>query len=81
MALLSTGVRRLDAAVVLCHRLWQTAGEISITVGATCSVLECVIERGEILEPPLDSCDAVPNFSDIFLILVIRKKTELRAPR
>ena len=45
------------------------------------SVLECVVERGEILEPPPDSRVMVPNYSNIFQDLVIRKNAKLHAQK
>ena len=67
------------AAVVLSRRLWQPREEVSITIWVVFSVLECVVKRGEVLEPPLDSRVMVPNFFDIFQSLVDRENAKLRA--
>ena len=49
-------------AVVFRGSLWKTTGqEIGISVGAALAVLECVVERGEKLEPPLDARVVVPH--------------------
>lgn len=61
-------------------RLWQTGKEIDNTIGASRSVLECVTERGEILEPPLDPRVVNPKFAVIFQKLVTRKNVKVRAP-
>ena len=61
-------------------RLWQTGQEIGISVGAALAVLEGVVERGEKLEPPLDSRIVVAHFADAFERLVIGKYAKLRAP-
>lgn len=42
-------------------------------------VLECVVERGEVLESPLGSRVLVPNFANILRRLVVRKHAELLA--
>ena len=67
-------------AVVLSRRLWHPPMEVSITICASLSVLECVVERGEVLELPLDSRVVVPNFSDIFHSLVMRENAKLCTP-
>ena len=56
------------AAVVMSRWLWPPREEISITICASLPVLERVVKRGEVLEPPLDSRVAVSNFSPTFPI-------------
>ena len=69
------------AAVVMSRWLWPPREEISITICASLPVLERVVKRGEVLEPPLDSRVAVPDFSDILQGLVIQDNAKLHAPR
>ena len=66
---------------MLCRRLWQPREEVSITICAFFSALQCVVKRDEVLEPPLDSRVVVSDVSDIFLSLVVRKNAKLRAPK
>ena len=54
---------------------------MGVSVGAALAVLECVAERGEKLEPPLDAHVVVPHFADALERLVIRKEAKLRAQR
>ena len=62
--------------------LWKTTGqEIGISVGAALAVLECVVERGEKLEPPLDARVVVPHFADALERLVLREDAKLRASK
>ena len=41
--------------------LWQARQEVGVAVRASFALLEYVIERGEELEPPLDSGIMVPT--------------------
>ena len=52
----------------------------SFSVGAALAVLESVVERGEKLEPQLDSRIVVSYFADAFERLPSRKYAKLRAP-
>ena len=69
------------AAIVLSRRLWQPREGASIIICASFSVLQFVVKRGEILEPPLDSRVVVSSFSDIFRSLVVRENAKLRTPK
>ena len=53
---------------------------MGVGIGAAFSVLEGVVERGEKLEPRLDSRIVVSHFADAFECLVIREEAKLRAP-
>lgn len=53
--------------------------EIGIIVGAVLSVLEHVVKRGEILEPPLDSGVVASIFFNVFQSLVIRINAKIYA--
>ena len=64
-------------AVVFRGRLWQRGQEIVISVGVAIAVLEGVVERGEKLEPPLDSRIVASHFANAFECLVIRKYAKL----
>ena len=52
-------------------RLWQAGQEVNVAVRASFAVLECVVERGEELQPPLDSGIMVPHFAYAFQCLVV----------
>ena len=52
-------------------RLWQAGQEVCVAVRAAFVVLECVVERGEEPEPPLDTCVAVPHFAYDFQGLMV----------
>ena len=61
--------------------LWQAGQEVGVAVRASFAVLECVIERGEELEPPLDSGIMVPHFAYAFQCLVVGEYAELGSPK
>ena len=69
-----------SSAVVFRGRLWHTGQEIGTSVGAALAVFEGVVERGEKLEPLLDSRIVTSQFNDAFESLVIREDSKLRAP-
>ena len=52
-------------------RLWQAGQEVGVAVRAAFAVLVCVVERGEELEQPLDSCVVVPYFAYAFQGLMV----------
>ena len=83
MALSSTGVSQLDPLRSCCTQWPVAAGgqEISVTVSAARTVLDCVVEHGEELEPPLDSPVVVPAFAITFRRLAVRDGAELRVPK
>ena len=54
---------------------------MGVSVGAALAVLECVAERGEKLEPPLDAHVVVPHFADALERLVIRNYAKPRVPK
>ena len=66
--------------IVFLGRLWQTGQKIGISAGVALTVLEGVVERGEKLEPQLDSRIVVSYFADAFERLPSRKYAKLRAP-
>ena len=51
--------------------LWQTGQEVGVGVRAPFAVLECLVERGAELDPPLDSCVVVPRFAYAFQGLMV----------
>ena len=57
------------------------ARKIGDAAGAAFAILECAIERGEELEPSLDSGVVVPHFAHAFQCLVVREYSELGAPK
>ena len=63
------------------RRLWQVGQEAGVAVRASLAVLECVIERGEELEPPLDSGTTVSRCASAFQCLVVGQYTELGRPK
>ena len=65
---------------MLLARLCQTGQAIGISIGAALAVLRGVVERGEKLEPPLDSRIVVSHFSAAFERLVVQNSANLRAP-
>ena len=52
-------------------RLWQAGQTISAADSAAVAVLECVVEPGEVIQPPLDVRVVLPNFADVFQRLVV----------
>ena len=68
------------SAVVFRGRLWQMRREIGVSIGAALAVLQGVVERGEKLEPPLDSRVVISHFVSAFERLVIRGDAKPRAP-
>lgn len=60
-------------AIVFRSRLWEAGPKISITIGRSLAVLECVARRSEKSEPPLDVWAVVPHVDDTFQRLVIPK--------
>ena len=69
-----------SSAVMFRGRHWQTGQEVGISVGAALALLEGVVERGEKLDPPLDSGIVIPHFANSFERLMIREDVKLRAP-
>ena len=61
---------------MLCSRLWQAGQKIGVAVGAAFAVLDCVIERGDQLKLPLDSCIAGPHFANALQCLVAGEYSE-----
>ena len=55
--------------------------EVFVAVRAAFAVPECVVERGEELEPPLDQCIVVPHFAYVFQCLVIGEYAQFRSPK
>ena len=55
--------------------------EVSVAVGASFAVFERVVERGEELEPSLDSGVMVPHFAYAFQSFVVGEYAELGAPK
>ena len=78
-AILHGGEAARSTAFVFRGRLWQTGQEIGFSVGAALAVFEGVVERGEKLEPPLDSGIMASHFADAVERLVIREDAKLRA--
>ena len=76
-AIFNGGEAARSSAVVLRGRLWQTGQEIGISVGAALAVLGGVVERGEKLEPLLDSRIVISHFVNPFERLVIREDAKL----
>ena len=66
---------------MFCGRLRQARQEVGVAVRASLAILECVVERGEELEPSLDSNVMVPRFAYALQCLVVREYTELGAPK
>ena len=62
-------------------RFWYERQEVSVAVRASSAVLECVAERGEELEPSLESCVVVSHFAYAFQGLVIGEYAERGAPK
>ena len=60
---------------------WQAEQEVGVAVRSTVAVLECVVERGGDLEPPLVSCIMIPHFSYAFQCLVVGKYAECGSPK
>ena len=58
----------------------KTGQEIAFSVGAALAVLEGAVQRGEKLEPRLDSRTVISQFADASEHLVSRKGAELCAP-
>ena len=52
-------------------RLWKVGQEVGVTVRAAFAVLECVVERSDELEPPLDSSAVVPHVIYAFQGLMV----------
>ena len=69
-----------SSAVVFRCGLWQTGQESGISVDASLAVPEGVVERGENLEPPLDSRIVISYFANAFKRLVIPEDAKLRTP-
>ena len=80
-AILNGGEACRPTAVMLRGRLWQEGQEVGVAVRAGFAVLECVVERGEELEPPLDSCIMVPHFAYAFQCLVVGEYGEFGSPK
>ena len=62
-------------------RLWQAGQEVGVAVRASFAVLECVVERCEELEPPLDSGIMVPHFAYAFQCLVVGEYADIFFPK
>ena len=52
-------------------RLWQAGQEVGVAVLAAFALFECVVERDEELEPPLDSFIVVPRLAYAFQGLMV----------
>ena len=78
---LTRGEAATITAVVLSCRLRQTGEEAVNNVGASPSVLECVVERGGTLEPPLDARAVVPKFARHLPEQCDPKKCETSGPQ
>ena len=61
-------------------RLRQARQKVGVAVRPSFAVLECVVERGEELEP-LDSVVVVFYFAYAFQCFMVREYTELGAPK
>ena len=68
-------------AVMSRSRLWQTGQEVCVAVRAAFAILECVVERGEELEPPLDSFIMFRHFAYAFQCLVVGEYAEFGSPK
>ena len=64
--ILNRGETRRTIAVMLRGRLRQARHEVGVAIRAFFAVLKCVVERGEALEPYLDSGVVVPHFAYAF---------------
>ena len=62
-------------------RLWQAGQEVGVAVRAAFAILECVVERGEELEPPLDTGIMAPQFAYAFQCLVVGEYAEFGSPK
>ena len=69
-----------STTVMFRGRLQQMGQEIGFSVGVALAAIEGVVERGEKLEPPLNSRIVVSHFADAFERRVIREDAKLRAP-
>ena len=69
--IVNRGETRRTIAVVFRGRIRQATLEVGVAVHASFSVFECVVERGEELEPSLDSGVVVPHFAYAFQSLVV----------
>ena len=58
--ILNRGETHRPIAVMYLGRLRQARQEVGVAVRAALADLECVVERGEELKPPLDSGVMVP---------------------
>ena len=66
VTILNRGETCRPTAVMFRGRLWQARQEVGVAVRASLAVLEYVVERGEELEPSLDSGVVVPHFAHAF---------------
>ena len=80
-AILNGGEARRPTVVMFRSRLWQAGQEVCVSVRASFAVLDCVVERGEELEPPLDLCITVPHFAYAFQCLVVGEYSECGSPK
>ena len=62
-------------------RLWQAGQEVGVAVGVTFAALECVVERGEDLEPPLGLCIVGLHFANALQYLVVGEYAALSPPK
>ena len=67
--ILNRGQTRRTIAVMFRGMLRQARQEVGVAVCASFSVLEGIVERGEELEPPLDSDIVVPHYAYAFQAL------------
>ena len=79
--ILNRGETCRTIAVVFRGRLRQTRQEVGVSVRASFSVFDGVIECGEEFEPSLDSRVVVPHFVYAFQSLMVREHSELDAPK
>ena len=78
--ILNRGETCRTIAVMFRGRHRQARQEVGVAVRASFAVVEGVVERGEKLEPSLDSGVVIPHFADAFQCLLVREYTELNAP-
>lgn len=64
-------------AVVFRGGLWKTGQRIGVSVGAALTVLECVTQYGERLEPPIDARVVTPYFAEALGRLVVRNNSNI----
>ena len=66
--ILNRGETRRTISVMFRGRLRQARQKVGVAVRAFFGVLECVVKRGEELEPSLDAGVVAPHFAYAFLV-------------